>query len=125
MKYLLDTSIIIDFLTGRAESKKWILGLDRAQAFVSPITVGEVLACCAHPAERESAERVLKLFPCLTMDYAASSQAALLNKEFGFTLVYAYQCALAAAHHLVLITSRPDHYDAKRHPFVRVPYKSK
>jgi predicted nucleic acid-binding protein len=126
--YLLDTSVIIDWLRGHPSTVGWLrVQLERGSDLIlSPITVAEVMAGTG-PSARPEQRRRLAAFPTTPIDFEAAALAGEMmfdlrsqGKPTGMAdrLVAAQARILG----LTVATSNPSHFpdvaveDPRRHP---------
>lgn len=116
--YLLDSTVITDWLRGHPSTVRWLSARAAAGArlVLSPVTVAEVMAGTApgpHPRRREQ----LKAFDCAPLDFEA---AALVGETYfdlsaqgqRLPLPDLLQGAQARILGLVVATSNPAHFPA-------------
>lgn len=121
MRFLLDSTVIIDHLNG----------IDAAEAFLrdhavasclSVITVNEVLAG-SEPEAVRGHELLLDQFSCLDVDRLTAKASAALRRLHGWRLADSIQAALALNNGLMLVTRNHRHFKPDEHAFVMVPYR--
>jgi predicted nucleic acid-binding protein len=120
VKYLLDSTVLIDLFNGVDAAEAFLLerGSDSA---ISVVTVAEVLTgSLSHEIERH--ELVLEQFPCLGIDLVTAKGAAALRQLHRWKMADAFQAALALRHGLKLVTRNTRDFRPVKHPFVHVPY---
>ena len=120
MRAVLDTNILIDFLSGAGKGKKEI---DRyAHPRVSIVTWIEVMVGARDEAEERSLRDFLKRFEVepLTADVAA--EAVRLRREHGIGLPDAVIWATSRVHECLLVTRNARDFP-RDDPGIRIPYK--
>ena len=125
LRYLFDSTLFIDFLNRRPESRPWIIDIDPAQAAVSSVTCAEVLAGCKTEDQWQTALELLQMYHCYPVTFSDAKLAAKARLEFNFKLPDAFQAAVALQHKLTLITRNTKDFDPKIHKFVNIPYRLK
>ena len=116
MRYLLDSTVIIDLFRGHPRVVAWVRGslAQRATLWVTPITVAEVLAGVPE-ARLEAPRRLLQELGFVALDFPVAERAARLFWErrlqgTRLPLVDLLQWAVAEVHGLVLVSSNARHY---------------
>ena len=107
MKYLVDTTILIDHLRGRAEASSWLLANHETGLVISVITRAEILGGM-RPKEETATQLLLSQLATLLIDIAIADAAAkyrrLYFKSHGLLLPDALIAATAKVHNLVVAT---------------------
>ncbi len=121
VKYLLDSTALIDYMNGIKPAIAWISGLSPGEACVSVVTRAEVLTKAVKDWELVS--HFLDEYDCLPVGPEDADIAAGLRANYRIKLPDAFQAALAQNHELTLITR--DTTDFKKIPHLRykTPYK--
>jgi predicted nucleic acid-binding protein len=120
LKYLLDSTLLIDHLNGVDQASEF-LEEHHEQSCISVITVNEVLTG-SEPEEIEAHESILDQFPCQSIDLLTSKAAAALRRQYRWKLADAMQATLALRLGLKLVTRNTRDFDPKKYDFVTVPY---
>jgi len=123
--YLLDTTVIIDFLNGKRRRRELLRSL---------VGQGHMLACCAvnvtevyaglRPPEAQKTEAFLRQLDYREVTWEIARQAGLLKNEWGkkghtLSLGDVTLAATALAYGLVLMTDNTKHFpmtELRRHP---------
>lgn len=121
MRFLLDSTVIIDHLNG-IDAAEDFLRAHATESVLSVITVNEVLAG-SEPEAVHGHELLLDQFPCLDVNRLTSKASAALRRVHGWKLADSMQAALALNHGLTLVTRNHKHFRPAKHPFVMVPYR--
>ena len=120
MKYLLDSTVLIDHFNGVDAAEAFLLEFGGVSA-VSVVTVAEVLTgSLSHQVD--SHELVLDQFTCFGIDLVTAKAAAALRQRHRWKMADAFQAALALRHGLKLVTRNTKDFRPFKHPFVHVPY---
>ncbi|TFU27094.1 type II toxin-antitoxin system VapC family toxin [Thermus tengchongensis] len=116
MRYLLDSTVIIDLFRGHPRVVAWVRGslAQGATLWVTPITVAEVLAGVPERG-LEAQRRFLRELGFAPLDFAVAERAARLfweRKVQGarLPLMDLLQWAAAEVHGLTLVSSNTRHY---------------
>ncbi|HAR68341.1 MAG TPA: hypothetical protein DCR99_01160 [Thermus scotoductus] len=116
MRYLLDSTVVIDLLRGHPKVVAWIQQTvaQGATLWVTPITVAEVLAGVPE-ARLEAPRRLLQELGFVALDFPVAERAARLFWErrlqgTRLPLVDLLQWAAAEVHGLTLVSSNTHHY---------------
>lgn len=118
MKAVIDTNILIDYMTGVVQAQAE-LALYRRPS-ISPITWIEMMA--GTTAQSEGAVRAfLMTFEVLEIDAKIAEQAASVRRSKRIKLPDAIIWATALVHHCLLVTRNTRDFDAKD-PGIRTPY---
>jgi predicted nucleic acid-binding protein len=120
MRFLLDSTIIIDHLNG-IEAAEAFLRAHALDSCVSVITVNEVLAG-SEPEAVRGHELLLDQFLCLEVDKLTAKGSAALRRTHRWKLADSIQAALALKDGLKLVTRNHRDFKPAKHPFVIVPY---
>jgi predicted nucleic acid-binding protein len=120
LKYLLDTTLIIDHLNQVAPATEFLFD-NVEECCISVVTLAEVLV---RPEPDGMAELLLAELPILPIDALAARFAAEFRKQYKFKLPDAFQAGLARSHKLKLVTRNTRDFDPKKFPFVHVPYRT-
>ncbi len=73
--YLIDTTILVDFLRGKKEAKAWLESFAEGELAISVITAAELLAGCRNRQEQRRLEAELEQYPLILTSDAISSTA--------------------------------------------------
>ena len=74
-QYLVNTTILVDFLRGRKEAKTWLEGFPEGGLAISVITAAELLAGCHNKQEQKRLEAELEQYDLVLTSTAISSTA--------------------------------------------------
>lgn len=121
MRFLLDSTVLIDHLNGIAAAETF-LREHALESCISVVTVNEVLAGSA-PEFVDAHERLLDQFACLEIDRLTAKSSAALRRVHGWKLADSIQAALALNLGMTLVTRNHRHFKPERHVFVLVPYR--
>jgi len=121
IKYLLDSTVVIDHFNGIPQATRWIKDTNRGDVAISAVTIAEVLTGFAQDDWHE-VHTFFEQFNILVVDHSVASTAAQLRQIYRFKLPDAFQAALAVNHNLILITRNSRDFLPKKHPFVQIPY---
>lgn len=121
MRFLLDSTVLIDHLNGIDEAEVF-LRAHATDSCLSVITVNEVLAGSEPDAVRGH-ELLLDQFACLDVDRLTAKASAALRRVHSWKLADSIQAALALKHGLKLVTRNHRHFKPTTHAFVLVPYR--
>ncbi|MDW7762011.1 MAG: PIN domain-containing protein [Acidobacteriota bacterium] len=119
--YLLDSVILIDHLRGIGPATKWLKKLREGEAVLSVITRAEVLSR-GTADEQAAAHELCTQFVCLPLTESDATKAAELRRKHGWRLPDAFQASCAIRNGMKLVTRDARAFDAKKHPFVLIPY---
>jgi len=122
LKYLLDSTIVIDHFNGVPQSDRYILGINPKETALSVVTVAEVLAGFAQD-DWYPVELFFQQYRMLDINYPVSLTAAKLRQIYRFKLPDSFQAALAINHGIKLVTRNSKDFNPKKHPFVSIPYE--
>lgn len=73
--YLIDTTILVDYLRGRKESQAWLGRFDEGELAISVITAAELLAGCRNRQEQKRLEAELEQYALVFTSNAISATA--------------------------------------------------
>ena len=121
LKYLLDSTLIIDHFNDIPKATQWIKNAHPKEVAVSSISIAEVLTGFAQD-DWQQVEIFFQQFTVLNLDYSVSLTAARLRQIYHFKLPDAFQAALAVNHGIILITRNSKDFQSKKHQFVKIPY---
>jgi predicted nucleic acid-binding protein len=119
--YLLDSVILIDHLRGIGPATKWLKKLREGEAVLSVITRAEVLSG-GTADEQAAAHELCAQFACLPLTESDATKAAELRRKHGWRLPDAFRASCAIRNGVKLVTRDARAFDAKKHPFVLIPY---
>jgi predicted nucleic acid-binding protein len=118
MRFLVDTNIIINFLTNRETDTSFLKKLlNDDQLFISPIVIAEYLAKC--PSDEEIyLKNFIELGTVIPIDREISFLAGTYRRQFSNKTkkTYLADCFLAATckvHNLTLVTNNVKDYPMK------------
>ena len=124
MSMMIDTDVLIDFLRGQVNEKKFIATLP-VDVFISTITIAELHLSVRDSEERAILTTFLDTFQPIAIDAQLAAEAGLLKRDYGKSHGVCLSDALIAAtalrHKLQLVTLNVKHY-----PMVRqllLPFK--
>lgn len=121
--YLIDTSILIDYLRENAAAVRFLEGLKRP-ALISALTVAELYAGVREGEERQRMEAFLRAFTVVPVTEALAQNGGLYRRDYGPThgtdLVDGIIAATAKANKARLVTLNRRHYPMLSR--VLVPY---
>ena len=120
MRFLLDSTVIIDHLNG-VDLAEVFLRTHAVESCVSVVTVNEVLAGSEPGAVRRH-ELLLDQFVCLGVDRLTAKASAALRRIHRWKLADSIQAALALTNNLKLVTRNHKDFKPAMHAFVVVPY---
>jgi predicted nucleic acid-binding protein len=121
MRFLLDSTIIIDVLNGIDKAKAF-LRENATESSISVITVNETLAGSS-PSAVSDHELFLDQFECLGVDIVTAKASAALRRQHRWKLADSIQAALAFRRGLQLVTRNHRDFNPAKHAFVVVPYR--
>lgn len=121
LKYLLDSTLLIDHFNEVRPATDFLLG-HAEDCAISVVTLAEVLT---RPGETLSSlsQELLARLPVLPLDEADARLAAEFRHQYGLKLPDAFQAALTKRHGLRLVTRNTKDFDPKKHSFALIPYK--
>jgi predicted nucleic acid-binding protein len=82
MKWLIDTSILVDVLRGNKSARAWIDALPEDTCAISVITSAELLAGCRNRTEQRAVERELELYATIWVSEEISQTALEFYRRF-------------------------------------------
>ncbi len=121
MKYLLDSTILIDNSNGVAAASRFLLE-HHESCSISPVTRAEVL-CGLAGGGALAMSRYLDGYAHIEWQKSDSDLAAQLRRRYHWKLPAAFQAAFAQGRNLKLVTRNTRDFDPSRHAFVLVPYR--
>ena len=121
VKYLIDSTILIDHLNGIAPATEWLNKLNTGDAVISAVTRAEVLVKAAD--RWEEVMRFLEEFSCLPISSEESDIAAGLRNLYKIKLPDAFQAALAKNEDIVLVTRDATDFKKIQNLEVKIPYR--
>ena len=106
-RYLLDTTVLIDFSAGRVAVKVHVLKLiqEGNDLAVSPISVAEYYAG-AQPGDDQAMDRFIRQLPC----WDTSREIAMIAGDYRYRFRHTHQKKLPTPDTLIAATAR--HYQA-------------
>jgi len=119
-KFLLDSVILIDHLSGTRAATDYIYE-HHDYCAISVITRAEVLV----PYVDKAADPILRLlnsFRSLAIDAEAADLAAEFRRKHSWKLPDAFQAALAKQHRLTLVTRNTKDFPTAKFKWVATPY---
>ena len=123
LRYLIDSTILIDHFNGIPQATDWLSGLEYGEAAISVITRAEVLVLIHSEDEKEAVKLFLDDYLCLPIDVPTADLASELRRQWKWKLPDAFQAALADQHNLVLVTRDKKDFGRTSQPVVKIPYK--
>jgi predicted nucleic acid-binding protein len=121
LKYLLDSTILIDNSNGMVAASQFLLEHHEA-CFISPVTRAEVLSGLDGGAALTMG-RYLDGYAHIEWKKSDSDLAAQLRRRHRWKLPDAFQAAFAQGRGLMLVTRNTKDFNPSRHSFVMVPYR--
>ena len=124
--YLIDTTILVDFLRGKKEAKAWLEGFAEGELAISVVTAAELLAGCRNRQEQRRLEAELEQYDLILTSTDISSTAWEWYRQYRLSDgVGFFDCLIgASAYHygLAICTLNDKHF--RPLPDVRVerPY---
>jgi predicted nucleic acid-binding protein len=120
LRALLDTNLLVDFLSGVVEAREEI---DRYEdAAISVITWMEVLVGARDPGEDVRLRAFLRRFPLLPLEAPVAEEAVALRRRHRIRIPDAVIWATARVSGRLLVTRNTRDFPAED-PGVRVPYR--
>lgn len=119
-KFLIDSVVLIDHLSGVKEATAWLLKNSKSSV-ISVITRAEILVGI-DPEDSKSIRLFLNSFDCYSLDVKIADKAAELRKKYRWKLPDAFQAAFAEIHKIKLITRNTKDFNPEEHKFVKIPY---
>ena len=120
-KYLLDSTLFIDYLNGVKPAGEWFSKLEPGSAMVSVITRAEVLARAGD--QWETVVELLDEYGCLSVGPDQADIAAGIRGKYRLKLPDAFQAALAQEEDLTLVTRDEADFKKIADLDVKIPYK--
>lgn len=120
MSVLLDSCILIDFLSGREEARSYLAEVDAAA--ISLVTWMEVIVGAATPDEEAVVRGFLSAFDILPVDGPVAEEAVVLRRTRRLKLPDAIIVATARVHGRSLATRNTKDFQAGEEGVV-VPYQ--
>lgn len=112
-QYLIDTSIIIDYLREKKRAASFLNSLD--QVIISMITAGEIYQGAKDKKELKSINKLLKFFKILPIDEPVSQLSLKLLEKYvlsgGLLILDSMIAATAINNNLTLITGNLKHFE--------------
>ncbi len=93
---LVDTDVLIDFLSGLTEAREFIASLPR-DAAISAVTLAELHVGVREGTERQALDSMLATFRILPLDAETARQGGLLRRDYGKSHGVGLNVALIAA----------------------------
>jgi predicted nucleic acid-binding protein len=122
LKYLLDSTILIDNSNGVAAASRFLLE-HHESCSISPVTRAEVLSGLDGGAALAMG-RYLDGYAHVDWQKSDSDLAAQLRRKHRWKLPDAFQAAFAQGRSLKLVTRNTKDFEPSKHSFVFVPYRS-
>ena len=119
-KYLLDSTVLIDYLNGISQAKQWLSKLESGEGVISVITRAEVLSKASD--EWEAISAFLEEFVCLPIGPDEADVAAGLRNRYRIKLPDAFQAAIARNEDIVLVTRDAADFKKISDLEVKIPY---
>lgn len=111
-QYLLDTSIIVDYLRKNKKAASFLSSLEKP--LISVITAGEVYQGCRNKKELKEVKETLSFFNIIPINETISQLSLeLLEKHtlsFGLLIIDSLIAATAIKNNLTLITANVKHF---------------
>jgi predicted nucleic acid-binding protein len=120
MKAVIDTNILIDYLSGVAKAKEELDSYD--ELYISFVTWMEILVGAEGEEEAEIRD-FLRRFHIHPVDEAIAERAVSLEREHKMRLPDAIIWATARELGVLLVTRNTRDFNIK-HPGIRVPYRT-
>lgn len=124
--YLIDTTILVDFLRGKKEAKAWLGGFAEGELAISVITAAELLAGSRNRQEQKRLEAELEQYDLILTSTAISSTAWEWYRQYRLSDgVGFFDCLIgASAHHygLTVCTLNDKHFRPLPELRVERPY---
>ena len=112
--YLIDTTMLVDFLRGKKEAKEWLERFPEGELAISVITAAELLAGCRNKQEQRRLEEELERYSLILASNAISATAWEWYRQYRLSDgVGFFDCLIgASAHHygLVICTLNDKHF---------------
>jgi predicted nucleic acid-binding protein len=121
MRYLLDSTVLIDHLNGSAHATRWLSALPDGNAVISVIARAEVLVRAR--ASHEAVKVLLDEYLCLPIDVEIADRAAAFRQQWKWKLPDAFQAAIAEHYALVLATRDQRDFGKASALQVKIPYR--
>ena len=121
IKYLLDSTILIDHLNGISQATEWLSDLKPDEAVISVITRAEVLVRAGDRWEEVMA--ILDEYDCLPIGPDEADIATGIRNLANVKLPDAFQAALAKSEELIFITRDAHDFRKITDLEVKIPYK--
>jgi predicted nucleic acid-binding protein len=126
MKYVFDTSILIDHLRCIKEARSLIEKVERKEigGIISVITEAELLSAkrCDDAKEREMIENLLKIFIKKELDNEIAKIAARLKREYGVSLLDSVIAATALKEKCPVLTKNVKDFEKVKIVEIKKPY---
>ena len=120
MKFLLDSTILIDHLNGIGRATEWLSKLHPDEALITVITRAEVLVKAGDKWEQVAA--FLDEYDCLSIGPDEADLAAGLRNRYHIKLPDAFQAVLAQSQDLTLVTRDATDFKNIENLEVKIPY---
>ena len=120
MKAVVDTNILIDYLSGSNKAKEELNAFD--ELYISLITWMEILVGAEEGKEEEEIREFLRRFRVHTVDEGVAERAVEIRRREKIRLPDAIIWATALQLGILLVTRNTRDFPSK-HPGIRVPYR--
>lgn len=112
-KYLIDTTVLIDYLRGNGRANKFLNGLDEVNC--SLITAAELYQGARNKIEQRLIDRILTQTKIISLTPEIGNQALQLTKNysisFGIQISDALIAATAIKNSFILVSSNVKHFN--------------
>jgi len=124
-RILLDSDILIDYLRGKKEGRRFILYvLENAKCFITSINIAEIYSGkeLEDPNKEFIVSNFLNNFTLLTLDKEVSKLAGIIRRKYNLPLADSFIAATALIYDLVLITRNIKHFSKIEGLKLLLPY---
>ncbi|MDT7885763.1 MAG: PIN domain-containing protein [Thermoproteota archaeon] len=126
MKYVFDTSILIDHLRNITDARILVEKVERkeVEGIISVITEAELLSAkrCEDAKEREMIEKLLKIFRKVELDNEIAKIAAKFRREYGISLLDAIIAAVGFKEKCAILTKNIKDFERVKVVEIKKPY---
>ena len=111
--YLVDSDVIIDLLRGVKGSKEFLLKLFESRAFISVLTVAEIMSGkeTKQISKREHILKFLKNFEIISVDYEVAVLAGEIRRDYSIPMADSIIAASALKNSLAIVTYNTKHFE--------------
>ncbi len=120
MKAVMDTNILIDYLSGSPKAKRELDSFE--EIYISLVTWMEILVGAAEGTEESEIREFLRRFRVHPVDEGVAERAVDIRRNHKLRLPDAIIWATAQQFGIFLVTRNTRDFPA-RHPGIRVPYR--